>query len=207
MTSWPAVWPSSARAETSTRARRGSVTCAPPPLRGCGAPSCRRCRAGSGSTAEMYRHFSSRNMTIQNDDTNRNHRDPHDSSAKRSQGRTGLYRHFRGLKNDDTTSVHDLDSRTRPRARAFPLINEHYWRSLVGVFCLFNLDLYRHFSEITICCPLRKNVISAGYTRLLGTRAPNLLIHQQIRCTRYVPKLGTRVVTGRYGRQATYSGQ
>ena len=48
MTSWPAVWPSSARAETSARARRGSVTCAPPPLRGCGAPSCRRCCAGSG---------------------------------------------------------------------------------------------------------------------------------------------------------------
>ena len=154
----------------------------PAPLRWCGAPSCRRCCAGTGGTAEMYRHFSSCRMTIQNDDTNEDHRDPHDSAAKRSQGRTGLYRHFRGLKNDDTTSVHDLDSRTYPRARAFPLVNEHFWRSLVMVFCLFNLDLYRHFSEITIFCPLRKNVISTGYTRKLGTRAPNLLINQQIRC-------------------------
>lgn len=179
----------------------------PAPLRWCGAPSCRRCCAGSGSTAEMYRHFSSCKMTIQNDDTNEDHRDPHDSAAKRSLGRTGLYRHFRGLRNDDTTSVHDLDSRTCPRARAFPLINAHFWRSLVMLFRLFDLDLYRHFSEITICCPLRKNVISAGYTRLLGTRAPNLLINQQIRCTCSEPTLGTRVVTGRYGRPATYSGQ
>ena len=129
-------------------------------------------------------------MTIQNDDTNEDHRDPHDSAAKRSKGRTGLYRHFRGLKNDDTTSVHDLDSRTCPRARAFPLVNEHFWRSLVMLFRLFNLDLYRHFAEITIFCPLRNKVISTGYTQKLGTRAPNLLINQQIRCTHILGTTG-----------------
>lgn len=37
--------------EKMARARRGSVTCAPPPLRGCGAPSCRRCCAGPGVSA------------------------------------------------------------------------------------------------------------------------------------------------------------
>ena len=36
MTSWPAAWPSSARAETSARARRGSVTCAPHRFAGAG---------------------------------------------------------------------------------------------------------------------------------------------------------------------------
>ena len=153
MTSWPAAWPSSARAEISVRARRGSVTCAPHCFAGAGHRHVAGAASYRAALRKMYRHFSSCKMTIQNDDTNEDHRDPHDSVAKRSQGRTGLYRHFRGLKNDDTTSVHDLDSRTCPRARAFPLINEHYWRSLVGVICLFDLDLYRHFTEITIFCP------------------------------------------------------
>lgn len=103
-----------------------------------------------------------------------------------------------GLENDGTTSVHDLDSRTCARARTFPLINEHVCPSLVASVECFDRDLYRHSAEIAIFRLLRKNVISTGYTRKLGTRVTNPLKYQQIRCTHRIPKLGTRVGTAGY---------